>query len=560
MADIIADLAVRIGAVVSPYNAALADAAVNGERFTALQMANADAIREANRQTAAGLNTVKVAAEAVGVAVAASAAEDLKWATQFQTQVTRLYTQAGLNSKQLADAHLTTDGLKKELLQLGDDAGFAGDQVAAALYYPISSGIALAQALAMVDQAERASRISGAALTDTTIALTSVMRGYGSSLSDPAKAMAQINAIVGQGMMVFGDFNASVKGWEPTAATLKVDLMSAGAALDFLTDRGDTAATAGTRVSMMLAMMVGQTKQAAKFTTELGLTTTDAMSTQAAFNKVLKDSGLTVSELADDLQKPDGIFVALSHLRTAMSDHGMSEDAQNALLTKLFGGGKSFRGVAELTTQLDQLQVKYNQITAQANGDAWQQAWATNSATLAAAARRDRRPVPQRRHRGRRLHDPEDLARDLLAGEPRGGGVAEVLGRPDQHLPSRPDQQPVRAGQRAHRHTAGRLARRLELAQGRRRGPRGRRRRRDVRRRRPRRRGGGAADPAGPGLLGRLGHRPRPPCRGAHPGRRDRPGDLLVRRARPGPPGRLRVLRRGRAGRDRREVGGPHRA
>ena len=53
MADIIADLAVRIGAVVSPYNAALADAAVNGERFTALQMANADAIREANRQTRA---------------------------------------------------------------------------------------------------------------------------------------------------------------------------------------------------------------------------------------------------------------------------------------------------------------------------------------------------------------------------------------------------------------------------------------------------------------------------------------------------------------------------
>ena len=45
MADVIADFAVRIGAIVSPFNAALADAAVNGERFTALQTANADAIR-----------------------------------------------------------------------------------------------------------------------------------------------------------------------------------------------------------------------------------------------------------------------------------------------------------------------------------------------------------------------------------------------------------------------------------------------------------------------------------------------------------------------------------
>ncbi|MBS2531569.1 phage tail tape measure protein [Catenulispora sp. NF23] len=382
MADVIADFAVRIGAIVSPYNAALADAAVNGERFTALQKANADAIRESNVQTAAGFGAVKVAAEAVGVAVVASAAESVKWATDFQTQVTRLYTQAGLDAKQLSSAHLTADGLNQKLLELGDQAGFAGDQVAAALYYPVSAGLGLSQALDIVAESEKAAKISGADLSDTTVALTSVMRGYGDQLRDPAKAMAEINAIVGQGMMRFSDFNASVKSWEPTAATLHVSLMSAGAALDFLTDRGDSASTAGTRLSMMLAMMVGQSKQAAKFTSELGLSTSDAMSTQAAFNDVLKTSGLTVNQLADDLQKPDGVYVALSHLRTAMSEHGMSEDAQNSLLTKLFGGGKSFRGVAELTTQLDQLQVKYNQVTTQANGDAWNQAWTRTSATL----------------------------------------------------------------------------------------------------------------------------------------------------------------------------------
>ena len=382
MADVIADFAVRIGAIVSPYNAALADAAVNGERFTALQKANADAIREANVQTASGFGAVKVAAEAVGVAVVASAAESVKWATSFQTQVTRLYTQAGLDAKQLADAHLTADGLNKQLLDLGSEAGFAGDQVAAALYYPVSAGLGLSQALDIVSESEKAAKISGADLNDTTVALTSVMRGYGDQLRDPAKAMAEINAIVGQGMMTFTDFNSSVKAWEPTAATLHVNLLSAGAALDFLTDRGDSASTAGTRLSMMLAMMVGQSKQAAKFTTELGLSTSDAMSTQAAFNDVLKATGLSVSTLADDLQKPDGVYVALKHLQDAMSAKGMSTDAQNALLTKLFGGGKSFRGVAELTTQLDQLQVKYNQVTEQASGNAWEQAWARTSATL----------------------------------------------------------------------------------------------------------------------------------------------------------------------------------
>ncbi|WP_194923206.1 phage tail tape measure protein [Catenulispora pinisilvae] len=382
MADVIADFAVRIGAIVSPYNAALADAAVNGERFTAMQMANADAIRASNRELSDGFGAVKVAAASVGLAVAASAAESVRWATTFQTQVTRLYTQAGLDSKQLADAHLTADGLNKQLLDLGNQAGFAGDQVAAALYYPVSAGLGLSQALDIVAESEKAAKISGADLTDTTVALTSVMRGYGDQLRDPAKAMAEVNAIVGQGMMTFSDFNGSVKAWEPTAATLHVDLMSAGAALDFLTDRGDSASTAGTRLSMMLAMMVGQSKQAAKFTSELGLSTSDAMSTQSAFNDVLKTSGLTVNQLADDLQKPDGVYVALSHLRSAMTDHGMSEDAQNSLLTKLFGGGKSFRGVAELTTQLDQLQTKYNQVTTQASGDAWDQAWTRNSATL----------------------------------------------------------------------------------------------------------------------------------------------------------------------------------
>jgi hypothetical protein len=380
--DVIADFAVRIGAIVSPFNAALADAAVNGERFTALQKANADAIREANVKTADGFGAVKVAAEAVGVAVVASAAESVNWATTFQTQVTRLYTQAGLNAEQLSAAHLTADGLNKQLLEIGDEAGFAGDQVAAALYYPVSAGLGLSQALDDVTEAEKAAKISGSDLTDTTVALTSVMRGYGDQLRDPARAMAEINAIVGQGMMTFTDFNGSVKAWEPTAATLHVDLMSAGAALDFLTDRGDSASTAGTRLSMMLAMMVGQSKQAAKFTGELGLSTSDAMSTQAAFNDVLKATGLSVTSLADDLQKPDGVYVALKHLREAMSAKGMTEDAQNSLLTKLFGGGKSFRGVAELTTQLDQLQVKYQQVTTQANGDAWDAAWKKNSATL----------------------------------------------------------------------------------------------------------------------------------------------------------------------------------
>ncbi|MFD0639611.1 phage tail tape measure protein [Catenulispora yoronensis] len=382
MADVIADFAVRIGAIVSPYNAALADAAVRGERFTALQTANADAIRASNRRLADGFGAVKVAAASVGLAVAASATESVRWAATFQTQVTRLYTQAGLDAKQLAAAHLTADGLTKQLLEIGNEAGFAGDQVAEALYFPISAGLGLSQALGMVEQAERAAKLSGADLTDTTVALTSVMRGYGDQLRDPAKAMAEINAVVGQGMMVFGDFNASVKNWSPTAATLHVDLLSAGAALDFLTDRGDSAATAGTRLSMMLAMMVGQSKQASKFTSELGLSTTDAMSSQAAFNTVLKDTGLTVTTLADDLQKPDGVYVALKHLQDAMNAKGMSENAQNSLLTKLFGGGKSFRGVAELTTQLDQLQIKYTQVVDQANGDAWEAAWTRNAGTL----------------------------------------------------------------------------------------------------------------------------------------------------------------------------------
>ena len=427
MADIIADLAVRIGAIVSPYNAALADAAANGERFTALQMANADAIREANRQTAAGFNALKIAAEAVGVAVAASAAESVKWATEFQTQVTRLYTQAGLNSQQLADAHLSSDGLKQKLLDLGNEAGFAGDQIAAALYYPISAGLGLAQALAIVEQAERAAKISGADLTDTVVAATSVMRGYGASLSDPAKAMAEINAIVGQGMMTFGDFNTSVKGWEPTAATLKVDLMSAGAALDFLTDRGDTAATAGTRVSMMLAMMVGQSKQAAKFTTELGLSTHDAMSTQAAFNDVLAKS------------RPDGLRAgrrppeARRDLRGAVAPAGGDERsrdehrrperlADQAVRRRQElprgGGADHAAGPAPGEVQPDHRPGQRRRLGASVGQEL---------PDPPPAARRDQRAVPQHRDRSRRLHDPEDLRGNLLAGDARRVGLEQVL-------------------------------------------------------------------------------------------------------------------------------------
>jgi TP901 family phage tail tape measure protein len=361
----VADLYIILRAVTKPFTDSMAKAGIEGEATG----------------TRIGTGIGKVSPVLMGIAAATglAAAASVKWATDFETQYTRLYTAAGASKDQVL-------ANRDAILQLGTQTGFTGTQIAEALYHPVSAGLSLADALQVVKYSAEEARISGASLDDTTYSLSSVMKAFTGPdgvVPDASKTMAQLNAIVGDGDMRFQDFNNSIKNWAPTAAGMHISIQSMGAALAYLTDRGMAADVASTRVTMGLVMMATPSAQAAKLLEGMGVASADVTASTAAMADALKKAHVTQNELALDLQKPDGINVALSHLRQALTDAGVSGTEADSTLSKIFGGGRSDKAILALMSNLDGLKQKYDQIGQDSTAQKFQQDWSDAQKTTA---------------------------------------------------------------------------------------------------------------------------------------------------------------------------------
>lgn len=388
MASEVGDLYVILRAITEPFNKAMKQAALEGEA-TSTRLGGAfdktAAEGEASSSRIGGafrkLSTIGVGA---GIAAAAISLATVKWASDFETQMTRVYTAAGLTQDQLKAAHMTTTQLDDAVLQLGNQTGFTGTQMAEALYHPISASLDLKSALGVVKYAAEEARISGASLDDTTYSLSSVMKAFNLSADEAGPTMAKLNAIVGQGDMKFQDFNTSIKNWAPTAAQLGIGIDSMGAGLAYLTDRGNSAEEAATRMTMGLSMMTTPSKKATELLVGMGLAQTDVKASSDAMTEVLKKTGITQNQLAEDLKKPDGLYVALTHLKTGLKDAGISGTEADSVLAKIFGGGRSDKAIMSLFQNLDGVKGKYDDIEKAANMGNFNDAFTKTQQTFSA--------------------------------------------------------------------------------------------------------------------------------------------------------------------------------
>ncbi len=311
--------------------------------------------------------------KATVLGVAGIGIASIKMASDFETQMTRLYTAAGAPKAAVKAA-------TGEVLKLGDAVGETGTAMAEALYHPVSAGLDLKTSLAAVKNSAIEAQISGASLDDTTYALSSVMKAFNQDASHAHDTMALLNSIVGQGDMRFQDFNVSVKNWAPTAAQMGISIQSMGAALAYLTDRGNSAEEAATRVTMGLTMMAYPSQKAGKMLQGLGVDTADVTASSQAFTSVMQKTGITQNQLASDLQKPDGIYVALNHLKTALNQAGVSGTEADSIMSHIFGGGKSDKAILSLMQNLDGLQTKFTDIGKGAGQ--FDQAWSDTQQTF----------------------------------------------------------------------------------------------------------------------------------------------------------------------------------
>lgn len=317
-----------------------------------------------------------------GAATIAIGAASVKAAANFQEHMTRLQTAAGLTNEQLKKVHMTSSQLNDQVLKLGTQVGFTGTQMAEALYHPISAGLDLKSALAVVTESAKEAKISGASLEDTTYSLSSVMKAFNFPASAAKSTMASLNAIVGQGDMRFQDFNESVKNWAPTAAQMGISVNSMGSGLAYLTDRGNSAEVAATRLTMGISMMTTPSQKATKMLTALGVASTDVHASSSAMQTAMEKAGITQNRLAMDLKKPDGLYVALNDLKTSLEKAGVSGTEADSVLAKIFGGGRSDKAIMSLMQNLDGLKTKFGDIEKASKESSFDSAWKKTQTTF----------------------------------------------------------------------------------------------------------------------------------------------------------------------------------
>lgn len=270
----------------------------------------------------------------VGVGFAA-----VKMATDFQTQMTYIRTQAGD----------TTDSISKlsnQVLDLAHSSTFGPEELAKGLYHLTSLGLRGAEAMQGLNIAQQMATVGGAKLEETTSALGAAMVSGIKGTEDLGSAAGNLNAIVGQGNMRMEDLiGALSSGILPVAKNAGLTLTDVGAALATLTDNGMGADESATRLRMTFALMEAPSKKA---------------------QGVLKELGMTADEWALNMRQ-HGLIPALTELRDHLEKtYGKTDEGKTRMataLTEIFGGGRSSAAAQTLIGELDRMQTKFTAIS-----------------------------------------------------------------------------------------------------------------------------------------------------------------------------------------------------
>jgi TP901 family phage tail tape measure protein len=279
--------------------------------------------------------TAKIAGEAVAVGLAAGLAEGVKSAVEFQSEMTRISTQAGATTK---DVKILTE----QVLKLGTTTQQGPQQLAESLYHLKSVGMDNVSAMKALKEASDLAAVGHANLEETTNALAGAWRTGIRGATSFHEAVSTVNAIIGAGNMSMEQFNAAIgTGILPSAKEFGLSMKQVGAALALMTDEGIDSASAATRLRMSFSLLGAPSKAA---------------------EKQLKKIHLTGLDLAKAMRGKDGIIGAIQMLKDHLDASGLSAAEESQLLSRAFGGGRSSSGILLMINNLDVLKKKQDQI------------------------------------------------------------------------------------------------------------------------------------------------------------------------------------------------------
>ena len=305
--------------------------------------------------------------------------ESIKWAQNYQTQLVRLRTQAGLTVTAM-------NAIGAAAMKNAAGLGISPTAYVTAAYHPASTGMSVAQTIAITNNAAKLAAIGGAPVEDTTIGLTGIMKSYGFGAGQTTKTAAILNAAVGAGNMRFSDLNSALSsGIASTSKTFGISDTSFLGALAFMTDRGVPASQAGTHLRMAESLMGAPSAEATKLLTAAGMSSTTAASSTSAMSQMLQTAGVSTTQLSSALRDNSGgggIYNALNLLHKDLTAGGLSPAMQAAMISRSFGGGKMGSTIEMMYNNVGGLGAKTQQIDKNGTQKKLLQDWNAETQTL----------------------------------------------------------------------------------------------------------------------------------------------------------------------------------
>lgn len=255
-----------------------------------------------------------------GAGLLALGVKAAQMAGNFQAGLTSLVTGAGESAKNIK---LVGDSL----LQMSVDTGTSTDQLISGMYMIESAGYHGAAGLAVLQAAAEGAKVGNADLGTVADGVTTIMTDYARSHVSAAQATNLLVATVAAGKTHMQDLASSMAMILPTAASMRVHLQDIAGAMATMTGEGVPAADAATYLRQMLMALENPASKA---------------------KSVLKEIGLTSTEVSDAMQKslPGALQLIVDHLKKKFPE---GSAAYVAALAAIAGGSKQMQGMLDLT-------------------------------------------------------------------------------------------------------------------------------------------------------------------------------------------------------------------
>lgn len=238
-----------------------------------------------------GADIVTGAMVGMSAAVIGASVVSVKMATDFQSAMTLIQTQAGASSKEV-------ENMSGAILDLAGKTATAPKTLADGLFYIESAGFRGAKALDILKISAEGAKVGQADLGQTANLVTTLMNSQIKGINNANDAMGLLNATVGAGKMKMQDLvGAMSTGVIPVAQSLGISMQDLGASIATMTNNGVPAEEAAMRLKTSLAMMEDPTSKA---------------------SKALESIGITHRQLADDMRGPGGLGAALDDIKKHM--------------------------------------------------------------------------------------------------------------------------------------------------------------------------------------------------------------------------------------------------